>query len=65
MGEKLAAGEPFEQRSLVAQIMSLPGQQAKVDQVTERIGQYNDLDRYASAKASDGLALSPRFALCP
>jgi hypothetical protein len=45
--------------------MSLPGQQAKVDQVTERIGQCNDLDRYASAKASDGLALSPRFALCP
>ena len=62
VGEELAAGQPLEQRRRAAQIMSLSGQQAKIDKVAERIGQGHDLGRNTTARASDGLALSPPFA---
>ena len=62
VGEERAAGVPLDQRRRSAQVVGLPGQQAEIDQVAERIGQGHDLGRYAAARTSDGLALRPPFA---
>ena len=57
--KKLAAVQALYQRRSATQVVSLPGRQAKVGRVAERVGQRHDPGRHAAARAPDGLILSP------
>ncbi len=65
VGQKMSGTETGDQVRHAAQIVRLPRQQAEIDGVSERIGQRHDLGGDATARAPDGLALSPPLAPCP
>jgi hypothetical protein len=51
-----------DQRISLAQIVSLPRHQAKINEVAERVCQRQYFRRYAPARTPNGLAKSPPFA---
>ena len=63
--QKVSGCQIADQRIGFAQIMGLSGHQAEINEVAERIRQRQYLCRYASARASNGLAKSPPFAPWP
>ena len=60
--QKVPDGQIADQRVSLAQVMSLSGHQAKIDEVAERVRQGQYPRRYPSARAANGLAESPPFA---
>ncbi|WP_412049201.1 hypothetical protein ACK6D9_15670 [Hoeflea sp. Naph1] len=47
--QQISGGQAADQRIGLAQIMSLPGHQTEIDEITERIRQSQYLCRYAAA----------------
>ena len=60
--QQMPGGQVADQRVGLAQVMGLPGHQAEIDEVAERIRQGQYLRCYAAARAPNGLAQSPPFA---
>lgn len=60
--QQMPGGQTADQRICLAQIVGLSGHQAEINEVAERIRQRQYLRRYASTRATNGLALSPPFA---
>ena len=60
--QKVPGGQIADQRVSLAQVMSLSGHQAEIDEVAKRIRQGQYLRRYPPARAANGLAESPPFA---
>ena len=60
--QKGVKGDVLDQRCHAFQVVSLAGQQNKVEQVAQGIDQGHDLRGQSAAGAPDGLSLSPPFA---
>ncbi len=60
--QKSVEDDVLGQRCNAFQVVSLAGQQNKIEQVAEGIDQGHDLRGQSAARASDGLSLSPPFA---
>ena len=65
VGQQVICGEVSNQLRHGAQVMGLPGDKAEISQVSQRIGQGQDLGRDTAPRAAYGLALSPPFAPWP
>ena len=57
--------DPLDQRCDTDRVEALSGEQNEADQVSERVGQDQDLGRQAAPRLAYGLARSPPFAPCP
>ena len=60
--QKGVKGDVLDQRGNAFQVVSLAGQQNKVEQVAQGIDQGHDLCGQSAARSPDGLSLSPPFA---
>ena len=60
--EKVIGGQFFDQVWHATQIVSLPRQQAKINEIAKRIRQRQYLGRDTAPRAPYGLALSPPLA---
>ena len=65
IGDEPAELDAFDQRGDADCVEALPGQQNEANQVSEGIGQGQDLGRQATPRLAYGLARSPPFAPCP
>ena len=63
--QQVPSGQIADQRLGFAQVMGLPGHQAKVSKVAEGVSERQYLRGYAASRAPNGLAKSPPFAPCP
>ena len=63
VGDEPAEVDVCDQRGDAERVEPLTGQEFEADEISERIGQRDDLGGPAAARATDGLALSPL--LCP
>ena len=62
ISQKCAKRQTFNQRRHTNDLTVLAGQQRKPHQITQRIGQRQDLRAQAAFRTADGLILSPPFA---
>ncbi len=60
--QKGVKGDVLDQRGNAFQVVSLAGQEMKVEQVAQGIDQGHDLRGQSAARSPDGLSLSPPFA---
>lgn len=65
VGHQVPSRQTADQRGRLKQVMNLSRHQTEIDEVAERVGQRQNLRRYATARASNGLAMSPPFAPWP
>src|SRR5450631_104575 len=65
VGDQSAEGEAIDERRDTDRIETMAGQENEAHEITERIGEGEDLGRQAALGAADGLALSPPFAPWP